>query len=281
MNRELQITVVVENTAQGIGLLGEHGLAYWLEWEGRNILFDTGQGGALKNNFGRLDFHPDLLDTIVLSHGHFDHSAGLPEALEPDRPVQVLLHPEALGSKYARNQDGTSLEIGMPVSAREALHKATVQVQMAEGPTQIADGLTATGRVPMVNDFEQPAARFFVDEECRVPDLIPDDQSIFFEADDGTVVLLGCTHSGVINTLEYVSQLTGGRPIHAVIGGMHFIDSPRERIERTIAELRRWNLKLLAPGHCTGMAGIAAMWNAFPDIIAPCHVGSKFAFRRE
>ncbi len=280
MNREIEITVVVENTAQGIGLLGEHGLAYWLDWDGRHILFDTGQGCALGNNLARLDLHADLLDTIVLSHGHFDHSAGLPAALEPDRPLRVMLHPEALGSKYARNQDGTSLEIGMPAAAREALQKAAVRLQMSEGPAQIADGLTATGRVPMLNDFELPCARFFMDQECCKPDLIPDDQSLFFDGDEGTVVLLGCCHAGVINTLDYVSRLTEGRPIHAVIGGMHLIDSPPERIERTIAELSRWNLKLLAPGHCTGMAGVAAMWSAFPGIIAPCHVGSKFSFRR-
>lgn len=280
MNQELQITVIVENTAQGIGLLAEHGLAYWLEWDGRHILFDAGQGGVLKNNLYRMELRSDRIDTVVLSHGHFDHTGGLADALEGDHPVEVTLHPDALGKKYARNRDGTSLEIGMPFPSRKALHKSTVALQMADGPTRIADGLMVTGRVPMVNDFEKPSTRFFVDEECSTPDHVPDDQSIFFEADEGTVVLLGCAHSGVINTLQYVSELTGERPIHAVIGGMHLVDASQERVARTLEELRRWDLKVLAPAHCTGMPATVAMWNAFPEIIAPCHVGSKFAFGR-
>jgi 7,8-dihydropterin-6-yl-methyl-4-(beta-D-ribofuranosyl)aminobenzene 5'-phosphate synthase len=280
MSQELQITVVVENTAHGVGLLAEHGLAYWLEWDGRHILFDTGQGGALQSNLYRMGLRPDRVDTVVLSHGHFDHVGGLTDVLERDRPVQVMLHPDALGKKFAKNRDGTSREIGMPFPARKALHKPTVELQTAEGPARIADGLMTTGTVPLVNDFETPSSRFFLDEACSTPDHLPDDQSIFFEADEGTVVLLGCAHSGVINTLRHVSELTGGRPIQAVIGGMHLVDASQERIDRTIAELRPWDLRILAPAHCTGMPATVAMWNAFPETITPCHVGSKFAFRR-
>jgi 7,8-dihydropterin-6-yl-methyl-4-(beta-D-ribofuranosyl)aminobenzene 5'-phosphate synthase len=281
MSRELNVTIVVENTAQGIGLIAEHGLAYWLEWDGQTILFDSGQGAALKSNLQRMEFRPDRIDTIVLSHGHFDHSAGLADALERDQPVRVILHPDALEQKYAKNRDGTSLEIGMPFPARKALHKPTVELQTSDGPSQIADGLMTTGTVPMVNDFEKPSSRFFADEACSIPDHLPDDQSMFFEADEGTVVLLGCAHSGVINTLLHVSHLTEERPIQAVIGGMHLVDASQDRIHQTIEGLRQWDLKLLAPAHCTGMAATVAMWNAFPEIIAPCHVGTKFAFPRQ
>ncbi len=281
MDQELQITVVVENTAQGVGLLAEHGLAYWLEWDGRRILFDTGQGHVLKNNLFKMGFRPDQIDTVVLSHGHFDHTGGLADALERDQPVEVLAHPDALGKKFAKNHDGTSRDIGMPFHARKALHKPTVELRSAEGPAQIADGLMTTGKVPLVNDFEKPSSRFFADEECSTPDQLPDDQSIFFEGDEGTVVLLGCAHSGVINTLRHVSELTDRRPIQAVIGGMHLVDASQERIFQTIEELRRFDLKLLAPTHCTGMPATVAMWNAFPEIIATCHVGSKFSFGRK
>ena len=279
MSQELQITVVVENTAQGVELLAEHGLAYWLEYDGRRILFDTGQGRVLKSNLYRMGHRPDHIDTVVLSHGHFDHTGGLADALAEDRPVQVMLHPDALSKKYAKNRDGTSREIGMPFPSRKALRKPTVDLHTAEGPAQIADRLMTTGRVPLANDFEKPSSRFFLDEACSTPDHLPDDQSIYFEGDEGTVVLLGCAHSGVINTLCHVSELTDKRPIQAVLGGMHLVDASQDRIARTMEELRQWDLKLLAPAHCTGMPATVAMWNAFPKIIAPCHVGSKFAFR--
>lgn len=281
MQTSLEITVVVENTAQGIGLLAEHGLAYWLEWGGRNILFDTGQGAVLKSNLQRMELRPDHIDTIVLSHGHFDHTAGLADALERDQPAKVMLHPDALEKKYAKNRDCTSREIGVPFPARKALRKPTVELQTSKDPARIADGLMTTGPVPLVNDFEVPSKKFFLDEACSKPDHLPDDQSIFFEADEGTVVLLGCAHSGVINTLQHVSHLTNERPIQAVIGGMHLVDASQDRIHQTIEGLRQWDLKLLAPAHCTGMAATVAMWNAFPEIIASCHVGSKFAFSRQ
>lgn len=280
MSQELKITVVVENTAHGIATLGEHGLSYWLDWADRTILFDTGQGGALSSNLRQMQLPLESVDTIVLSHGHFDHTGGLADALAGGQSVRVMLHPDALAEKYARNRDGTSREIGMPLSAREALKRPGVKVRAAEGPAFVADGLNATGKVPLANDFEKPSPRFFVDEQCSNPDCLPDDQSLFFEADGGTVVLLGCAHSGVINTLRYVSELTDGRPIFGVIGGMHLVDASQDRIYRTIEELRQWDLKLLAPSHCTGMTATVAMWNAFPDIIAPCHVGSQFTFAR-
>lgn len=281
MPQELRITVVVENTTHGIGLLAEHGLAYWLEWDGRNILFDTGQGSVLKSNLQRLNLRADRIDTIVLSHGHFDHTGGLADAVERDQPVRVMFHPDALEKKYAKSQDGPPREIGMPFPARKALRKPTIELVTSEGPAKIADGLMTTGRVPLVNEFEQPSNRFYADEACSTPDQLPDDQSVYFEADEGTVVLLGCAHSGVINTLHHVSQLTDGRPIQAVIGGMHLVDASQDRIYQTIEGLRQWDLKLLAPAHCTGMAATVAMWNAFPEIIASCHVGNRFAFARK
>ena len=122
MTRKIRISVVVENTAQGAGVLGEHGLAYWLEWEGRRVLLDTGQGTVLASNAFKLDVPLHEADAVILSHGHYDHSGALAYVLRVNRP-HVFAHPAALQPKFARNQDGTSREIGIPASGERALRE--------------------------------------------------------------------------------------------------------------------------------------------------------------
>lgn len=278
MTERIRITVLVENTAEGQGLLAEHGLAFWIEAGSQCVLFDTGQGGALLNNAYRLDLSLSRIDTIVLSHGHYDHTGGLADALRGNRPTAIYAHPDALKPKFARNQDGTSRSIGIPDAAQQALNGRRDRLVLIKKPTPLAGGLTATGPVPRVTDFEDTGGPFFLDARCEQPDPLTDDQALFFESAQGTVVLLGCAHSGVVNTLRYVQQLTGGRPLHAVFGGMHLVGASPHRLERTIDELRKLNIDRLGPAHCTGRAATIALWNALPDRCVPCHVGTKFQF---
>lgn len=276
---KIRITVLVENTVDGQGLLAEHGLAFWIEAGSRYILFDTGQGGVLVNNAYRLGLSLSRIDTIVLSHGHYDHTGGLADALRGNRPTAIYAHADALKPKFARNQDGTSRSIGIPDIPQQALDQRRDRLVLIEKPTPLFNGLIATGPVPRVTDFEDTGGPFFLDARCEQPDPLADDQALFFvDSAQGTVVLLGCAHAGVINTLRYVQQLTGGRPIHAVLGGMHLVGASPERLKRTIDELRKMNIDRLGPAHCTGRAATVALWNALPDQCVPCHVGTKFQF---
>lgn len=215
---------------------------------------------------------------MILSHGHYDHTGGAAEALKRDRPVAVHAHPAAFSRKYARNANGTARSIGMPYLSEKSIRAARHQLIPTTRPTTVSDGLTVTGPVPRLTDFEDTGGPFFLDEACRQPDPLEDDQSVFFETAEGTVVLLGCAHSGVINTLVYVRHLTDNRPIRAVIGGMHLVGASPRRMERTIEELKRIGIGQLAPAHCTGMPATAALWNAFPGRCQACPVGTTFEF---
>jgi 7,8-dihydropterin-6-yl-methyl-4-(beta-D-ribofuranosyl)aminobenzene 5'-phosphate synthase len=273
-----RITILVENTAGGPDVLAEHGLSYWIEHNGKRILLDSGQGGVLAANAFKLKIPLYDLDALILSHGHYDHTGGVAEALKHDRPVAIYAHPAAFAKKYARNNNGTARAIGMPCSSEKAIRATRNPLIHTTQPTVIFSGLTATGPVPRLTDFEDTGGPFFLDEACTRPDPLEDDQSVFFDTAEGMVVLLGCAHSGVINTLHYIRQLTDNRPIYAVIGGMHLVGASSRRIDRTIEELKQIGVRRLAPAHCTGMPATVALWTAFPGVCITCHAGRTFEF---
>jgi len=268
-----RITVLAENTAGGRGLLGEHGLSFWIELGGKRILFDTGQGHVLLRNARRLGIRLDRIDAVALSHGHYDHTGGLGDVLRNSRATTVYAHPAAFEAKYARNPDGGAHDVGMPGLDEERV-RDMAELVLVERPTEVCGGLYLTGPVQRTTDFEDTGGAFFKDQACTEPDSLVDDQAAFIETQVGTVVVLGCAHAGVINTLRYVQTLTGNRPIHTVIGGMHLLKAGPERMDKTVTELRRLDVRRLLPCHCTGFAAMARLWQEFPGRCAACPVGT-------
>jgi 7,8-dihydropterin-6-yl-methyl-4-(beta-D-ribofuranosyl)aminobenzene 5'-phosphate synthase len=280
MSNTIRVTVLVENTASGRNTRGEHGLAYWIETDTFRLLFDTGQTQqTLLHNTEQLKVDLAGADAVVLSHGHFDHTGGLPGLLQQmDRP-SLYLHPAALARRFSRHHDGAVVDVGIPIQLDEAaLRQHAVSLDWTERPVQISDAIWATGPVPRVNDYEDTGGDFYLDRDCKQIDPITDDQAIFFPSRDGTVVVVGCAHAGVINTLQYVRRLTNNKPIHAVIGGMHLVHASEERLERTGEALRQLDVQVLAPAHCTGPMPTAWLWAQFPERWRPCHVGSRFEY---
>ena len=273
------VTTLVENTARGQGFCAEHGLSFWIETSSCRVLFDTGQTpDVLFHNAEFLGIDPAEADVVVLSHGHYDHTGGLEEVLGRARRPRLMLHPDALIQRYTRRPDGTTPEIGIRGGLTEAVLRRRAEIVWTEQPTEIADGLMVTGNVPRATGYEDTGGDFYLDEACERPDPIADDQAVFFDTADGTVVLLGCAHAGVINTLEHIRRQTGGRPIYTVIGGMHLVHASSERLQRTVDALRSLGVRLLAPGHCTGAQPTARLCTEFPDRWQPCHVGARFQF---
>ncbi len=282
MNQSIRVTVLVENTAFGRHVRGEHGLAFWIEIGSKRVLFDTGPGPeVLLHNAEHLAIELASADAVVLSHGHDDHTGGLEEVLRRARGVPIFLHPGALAQRFSRKKDGEVHEIGAPCLLDEPFFRARASsVAWTKEATAITDGLWVTGQVPRTSDYEDTGGDFYLDHTCDIPDPIEDDQAVYFDTGDGTVVLLGCGHAGVVNTLRYVQGLTGGRPIHAVIGGTHLVAASRNRMDRTVAALREMDMGLLAPAHCTGARAQARLASEFPGRWEPCHVGARFEFFR-
>jgi len=276
--KQVSVTVLVENSAQGHGLLAEHGLAFWIEIGPRRILFDAGQTDIVSHNAALLDIDLSSMDAMVLSHGHYDHTGGLPAIARSntrrEQGVVAYAHPRAMEDKYARNADGTGRYIGMAADSKTALH-TSFGLRKTEAPIEVDEGLMVTGPIPRVTDFEDTGGPFFTDAECLQPDDLTDDQAAFLETSAGTVVILGCAHAGIVNTLRYIAQLTPNRPIHTVMGGTHLVTANERRMTKTVEALRAIDIQRLFPLHCTGFQAAARLWKEFPDRVRACPVGTK------
>ena len=273
--KRLKIITLVENTTNTRGLVAEHGLSFWIEFGKKRILFDTGQGNTIRHNSEKLGIRIEDADAVVLSHGHYDHTGGLCQLLKPTGKLKLFAHPAAFGNKYSKHQDGSVHDAGIQSACKNVNETETeAKLNLNEVPIEIFAGFNLTGVIPRLTEYEETGGMFFTDEKCNSIDPLIDDQAAFIETSQGIVVILGCAHSGVINTLNYVRRLTNNRPIHSVIGGMHLVSAGNVRIGKTIWELKKLGLKYLMPAHCTGFPAMACMWQELPGICRPCSAGT-------
>jgi len=276
MNEYVSITTLVEDTVSGTGLSGEHGLSFWIEYGDRRVLFDTGQSDLLLKNARILGVDLSRTDAIVLSHGHYDHTGGLGAVLDIAPRATMYAHPAALQPKFARK--GSKIRaIGMSDSTQKLVlaHAQDKRVVWTERPTEVMPGLYVTGQIPRNTHFEDVGGAFYVDEDCEQADTLPDDQAAFLHTPRGLVVLLGCSHAGVVNTLDYIVKLSGARQIDSVVGGMHLLAASQDRIEKTANAFRRYNVQNIGLAHCTGANATRQIQRAFPDRSFLCSTGGQ------
>ncbi len=281
---KVKITVLCENTATArMGITGEHGFSALIEKDGEKLLMDTGQGLSLLNNARALQVDLTKVNRLVLSHGHFDHTGGLPQVLTPPRGVQIIAHPDIFDSKYAEMETPAGkikVFIGMRYS-RDWLEKGlkaafNFQTEFHE----ISNGIFYSGEVPRKTEFEHPDSRLLVERNNAFElDLLLDDISLLIETDRGPVILLGCAHAGAVNVMKHFSHKTGHKKFHAVIGGTHlgFLGDPNQ-LEKTMDAFDEFGVQMIAVSHCTGQEAAAAVWKRFGERFAFASAGWSVTF---
>lgn len=274
----ISLTVLSENTARGADILGEHGFACWIDTGTHRVLFDTGQGMVLFPNADRLGVDLTRADAVVLSHGHFDHVGGLEAALQAAPRAPLFLHPRAVEPKFSGTDPDTVRRISLPFVETEAFHRGNRRVEATREPREVVPGVWMTGEIPRANDFEDTGGPFFLDAALTRPDPLLDDQAVYLPTSRGVLVICGCAHAGVVNTLEHIARLTGGAPVRALFGGLHLEHASPRRLNETVRALREHRPGEMGFCHCTGPAASRRLWAEFPDACVPVHAGRRLEF---
>ncbi len=274
MKPKMRLVTLCENSA-GLRreVLAEHGFSAYLEFGGQRLIFDAGQTTTCIHNASVLGI--DLVGVpIALSHGHYDHTGSLLSLLERTGTVPVYAHPDVFVSRYSR-RGGALRQIGIPFD-REELEDMGAEFDLSRRAREIRPGLWLTGEVPRIVEFEGENEDLVVlSEEGEIGvDPLLDDQAVVLVLKRGLFLLLGCTHSGMINTLEQAKRVTGVETILGVAGGTHLGFDGEDKLPKTIEALRSYDLEILAPSHCTGFAAASALAATYPDRFVENSVGT-------
>jgi len=276
----IRITTLAENTAEldPVNLkwdfLAEYGLSILVEVEGLKILFDTGFGISAAYNARILGVNLSSVDKIILSHGHNDHTGGLREILLETGKIEVIAHPDIWEKKYACA--GEIERFGGIPFRQEELESLGASFNLTREPVWITNNIVTTGEIPMTTDYEEVDPCLFVKKDGRMyPDPLADDLALIVKGDKGLVVILGCAHRGIINTLRHARNLTGESRISAVIGGTHLVSASEVGLRKTVADLRKMDIKKLGACHCTGFHALARLAREFGDIFFLNNSGTK------
>lgn len=272
----LKITTIAENMVQTLNELGQWGLSFYLDLIDANgtlrkILFDTGMNkDALFHNIKSLKKELTQLDCIVLSHGHLDHTSTIVEAVKASGGVPVYAHPHCFHTRLFEDKKGKRMNIGVPEGQGIAdIEAAGGKVILSKEPVEVVPGFWTTGEIPM-RSFEDRGLvagtkRILVVDGKEIDDFLLDDLGLWAVVDGfGPFVVTGCAHTGIVNMLLQVQELSGLKEIYGFVGGTHLIEK-EDDIMRTFDELDKFGLKLMSACHCTGFKATSLLEQRFPD----------------
>lgn len=275
MIKRLTLKILVDNIAGVKDLLAEYGYSLYLECDGCKVLFDTGRGITLTHNAEILETKLEEVDKVVLSHGHNDHTGGLMAFTKKNGRAQVYAHPDIFKKRFVIEEQGLD-ESGIPFT-REQLENKGLNFDLSCEPREIVPGLILSGQIPRKTPMKFPA---FVcsSQDGWEEDAILDDQFLLASTAWGTVLILGCTHAGLENTLRYAQELNGGQSIKAVIGGMHLVSDEPEEIEEKLKIFKEMNVEYVVPVHCSGFYAMCRLRDIYGDNFIEGKVGTTISF---
>ena len=265
---KIRITILSENLVGKRVGIGEHGFSAYIETDQGNYLFDTGSGHSIVANSLTLNKDLKSIRKIFLSHGHFDHTGGLPEVLKLKENVDVHAHHHIFLDRIhviKENEKETKRFVGIPYK-KSYLEFFGANFILNKDFVEVEKGMFLTGEVPRKTTFEKPDPRLFSEIDGKMAqDIFLDDQSLILDTEKGLVVILGCAHAGTINILDHVIDKTGKENFYAIMGGTHLDFLTAEQLEESITSLKKMEVEKVGVSHCTGLRAAFRLHQEFGD----------------
>lgn len=279
MIKQLAITMLIDDhCGQLPQLFTEHGLSLWIEADEKRILFDTGQSDCFSKNASMLGIDLNAATALVLSHGHYDHTGGVFEILNKNHGIGIYCHGGIFNSRYSGLHHGAMKHVGISKKISSCLHAHIDKIHwIPESQNLLSDDIGITGPIPRTNEHEKSAQNFYFDPDALRPDPVEDDLALWFKTVQGLVIVTGCCHSGIINTIEFIRSQNPAERIYMIIGGFHMMHASAEQIEMTLDYLQSIAIKKIIPCHCTGNNAIASMQHRFGNKVTRGYTGARFS----
>ena len=278
----LKITTLIENMADEAGKLAfEHGFSVLIELDGEKLLFDTGQSGDFKKNADILDIDLADLSGVVLSQGHYDHTGGVSALLKTvEKKIPFYIGKEFFAPKYKHLEEGSYKYNGNPFPKELLLEKNSPAelFRVEKDATWLSEKLVLFKNFDRVTEYEEVNPKFFVKTASGYEqDLFLDEIALGIVTEQGLVLVVGCSHAGIVNILEHVKK-TVNIPVAAVLGGTHLVEADEKRLAKTAEALKRYGVRTIAVSHCTGEDGMALLRKEFPDGFMLNNTGNVMEF---
>ena len=276
----LQLAIICENTVgRPVSACGEHGFACMVKTSAGSWLFDTGSGATLLANLAALGHDARNIDGVILSHGHYDHCGGLLPLLKAVGPRPVYAHSQIFNERFWQGQH-EQRNISIP-SSRADLESAGARFKLLDTLTELAPGLYFSGSIPRrvaLETGDPHLVRRSADGKGWTMDEFTDDAALAIKTSKGLVVLLGCAHAGLVNTVEYFRNTLDKPRIHAIIGGTHLGPAGDDQFAATLDYLTLLDFDRIGVSHCTGQIRSAQLYSRFPNKVFFANVGSIVKF---
>lgn len=269
----MKIITLIDNKQSAKQLKCEHGLSFLLQTEDLNILFDVGQSDKFISNANKLGLDLKDVDYVVLSHGHYDHTGGLPSFLEMNTKAKVLMHNNALKQRFSKSSVMVK-ENAIPW--RNNLDKFEGRIQLIDKDIELGNGISILCNIKAQEAYKVVNERLVIKhDEVYIPDSFDDEMMLVAKHDKDVLVLCGCAHTGIVNMLHAVKQRLGFNTITMVAGGLHLNGSDYVQIQHVIEGLKPFNVKRWALNHCTGEQAFECFSQAYPQQVEYCGSGKE------
>lgn len=262
----IKITTLVENTqGENSALKTTHGLSFFIEINNKFYLFDTAQDDLVVKNAAELGYDLNNLEKVIISHNHYDHGGGLKSLISNFGPQEIVLHEEFFKEKYDVKRKKKRY-LGIEYDRKTLLKTGSEIQEISKDISYLNENIFIAANFKRKNSFEKINKRFNIKEDNKLSlDYFKDEIALGIESSKGLIILLGCSHPGVVNMISSIIEKTRNNKIHYILGGTHLIEGDEERINKTLDYLKTLDVDYLGFSHCTGKKAEKVFEKEMPD----------------
>ncbi|MCQ4637760.1 MBL fold metallo-hydrolase [Anaerovorax odorimutans] len=275
----MRFKFLMENKTEGSGCVAEHGLSIYIEAQGRKLLFDTGASPLFAENAKKMGVDLSQVETLIISHGHYDHTGGVPQFCEINKIAPIYIHQgafyETYGKKNGKWEEQTS---GIRWSDHER-SQIDPRIVRTDQVTWLSEDIAISGTIPKIPGFEPTETfyRRYEDGSCE-PDPMDHEQILVIKEPEGLYVFSGCSHRGVVPAIRYAREIFDGERIAVLVAGMHLYSAGKDMRRKVVEQVLKEEMDLVMPVHCTGIDAICDLKAALGDKCVVATAGSSYGY---